>query len=128
MTIVGYDEVYKTVRRVWGYQKGQSEYVYIEEEQTIQWQKKVQKDEQRSTKHTNKTKDRVTRTPLKTGVNKIVDSGCIYEWKLTRYYIGNGRTILPCNESPNALYNKLLLIRATIVLYVWTLLLEVVYP
>jgi len=29
--------------------------------------KKVQKDKQRSTKHTYKAKDRVTRTPLKTG-------------------------------------------------------------
>jgi hypothetical protein len=39
---------------------------YIEEEQTTQWTKeKVQKDKQRSTKHTHKTKDRVTRTPLK---------------------------------------------------------------
>ena len=28
---------------------------------------KVQKDKQRSTKHTHKTKDRVTRTQLKTG-------------------------------------------------------------
>ena len=38
---------------------------YIEEEQTTQWPKeKVQKDK-RSTKHTYKTKDRVTRTPLK---------------------------------------------------------------
>jgi hypothetical protein len=36
---------------------------YIEEEQTTQWPKeKVQKDKQRSTKHTHKTKDRVTRT------------------------------------------------------------------
>jgi hypothetical protein len=43
---------------------------YIEEEQTTQWPKeKVQKDKQRSTKHTYKTKDRVTRTPLKTGEN-----------------------------------------------------------
>ena len=42
--------------------------LYIEEEQTTQWPKeKVQKDKQRSTKHTRKTKDRVTRTPLKTG-------------------------------------------------------------
>ena len=41
---------------------------YFEEEQTTQWPKeKVQKDKQRSTKHTNKTKDWVTRTPLKTG-------------------------------------------------------------
>jgi hypothetical protein len=38
------------------------------EEQTTQWAKeKVQKNNQRSTKHTYKTKDRVTRTPLKTG-------------------------------------------------------------
>jgi hypothetical protein len=48
--------------------KGGNQNPYIEEEQT-QWQKeKVQKDKQRSTKHTYKTKDRVTRTPLKTGV------------------------------------------------------------
>ena len=41
---------------------------YIEEEQTTQCPKeKVQKDKQRSTKHTHKTKDRVTRTPLKLG-------------------------------------------------------------
>jgi len=46
--------------------KGQSE-SYIEE-QTTQWPKEiVQKDKQRSTKHTYKTKDWVTRTPLKTG-------------------------------------------------------------
>jgi hypothetical protein len=37
-------------------------------EQKTQWPKeKGQKDKQRSTKHTHKTKDRVTRTPLKTG-------------------------------------------------------------
>ena len=48
--------------------QGQSESVYIKEEQTTQWPKeKVQKDKQRSTKHTYKTKDRVTRTPVKTG-------------------------------------------------------------
>ena len=41
---------------------------YTEDEQTTQWSKeKVQKDKQRSPKHTYKTKDRVTRTPLKTG-------------------------------------------------------------
>jgi hypothetical protein len=34
---------------------------YIEEEQTTQWPKeKVQQNKQRSTKHTHKTKDRVT--------------------------------------------------------------------
>jgi len=56
------------VRRVWRYQRG-NQNPYIEEEQTTQWPKeKAQKDKQRSTKHTHKTKDRVTRTPLKTGV------------------------------------------------------------
>jgi hypothetical protein len=40
---------------------------HIKEEQTKQWPKeKVQKDKQRSTIHTHKTKDRVTRIPLKT--------------------------------------------------------------
>jgi hypothetical protein len=53
------------VWRVWRYQRG-NENPYIEEEQTTQWQKeKVPKDKQRSTKHTYKTKDRVTRIPLK---------------------------------------------------------------
>ena len=49
------------------YQRG-NQNPYIEEEQTTQRSKeKVQNDKQRSTKHTHKTKDRVTRTPLKTG-------------------------------------------------------------
>jgi hypothetical protein len=48
--------------------KGGNQNPYIEEEQTTQWPNgNVQKDEQRSKKHTHKTKDRVTRTPLKTG-------------------------------------------------------------
>ena len=56
--------------------KGGNQNPYIEEEQTIQWSKeKVQKDKQRSTKHTYKTKDRVTRTPLKTGVNSGAPEG-----------------------------------------------------
>ena len=48
--------------------KGSNQNLYIEEEeQTTQRPKeKGQKDKQRSTKHTHKTKDRVTRTPLKT--------------------------------------------------------------
>ena len=49
-------------------QKGGNQNPYIEEEQTTQWPKeKGQKDKQRSTNHTHKTKDRVTRTTLKTG-------------------------------------------------------------
>ena len=40
--------------------KGGNQNPYIEEEQTTQWPKEtVQKDKQRSTKHTHKTKDRV---------------------------------------------------------------------
>ena len=54
-------------RRVWRYQRG-NQNQYIEKEQTTQWpQEQVQKDKQRSTKHTYKTKDRVKRIPLKTG-------------------------------------------------------------
>ena len=50
--------------------KGGNQNLYIEEEQKTQWPKeKVQKDKQRSTKHTYKTKDRVTRTPLKPRMN-----------------------------------------------------------
>ena len=64
------------LRRVWRYQWG-NQNPYIEEEQTTQWQnKKVQKDKQRSTKHTHKTTDRVTRTTLKTRV----DSGTPEGW------------------------------------------------
>jgi hypothetical protein len=51
---------------------------YIDERRTTQWPKeKVQKDKQRSTKHTYQTKDRVTRTPLKTG-SKYCWFDCIY--------------------------------------------------
>ena len=50
--------------------------MYIEEKQTTQWpNEKAQKDKQRSTKHTHKTKDRVTRTPLKPGVNSSAPEG-----------------------------------------------------
>jgi hypothetical protein len=56
-----------TIRRVWRYQRG-NQNPYIEEQQTTQWPKeKVQKDKQRSKKHSYKARDRVTRTPLKTG-------------------------------------------------------------
>ena len=56
-----------TSRRVWRYQRSNQD-PYIQEDQTTQWpNEKVQKDKQRSTKHTYKTKDRITRTPQKTG-------------------------------------------------------------
>ena len=44
--------------------KGGNQNLNIEEEQTTE---KVQKDEQRSTKHTHKTKDWAIQTPLKSG-------------------------------------------------------------
>ena len=47
--------------------KGPSESVYRRRTDNTIAKEKVQKDKQRSTKHTYKTKDRVTRTPLKTG-------------------------------------------------------------
>jgi len=53
------------IRRVWRYQRV-NQNLYIKEEQTTQWPKEnKQKDKQQSTKYTYKTKDRVTRTPLK---------------------------------------------------------------
>jgi len=49
-----------SLRRVWRYQWG-NQNPYIEEGQRTQWPKeRVQKGKQRSTKHTYKTKDRVT--------------------------------------------------------------------
>jgi hypothetical protein len=57
---------HKLLRRVWRYQRG-NQNLYIKEEQTTQQPKeKVQKDKQWSTKHTHKTKDRVSWTSLKT--------------------------------------------------------------
>jgi hypothetical protein len=55
------------LRRIWRYQRD-NQNPYIEEEQTTQWPiENVQKDKERSTKHTHKTKNRVTRTPLNPG-------------------------------------------------------------
>ena len=49
-----------------GQRDNQNPYI---EEQTTQWPKgKVQNHKQRSTKHTHKTKDRVTQTQLKTAI------------------------------------------------------------
>jgi ABC-type nickel/cobalt efflux system permease component RcnA len=68
------------VWRVWRYQRG-NQNLYIEEEQTTQWpNEKVQKDKKRSTKHTHKITDRITRTPLKTGdelrCSRLVSCSC----------------------------------------------------
>ena len=67
-----------TVKTEFEEKKWAIKYRYIEEEQTIHWHKeKTQKDKQRSTKHTHKTKDRVTRTSLKT-VGEIRCSGRVF--------------------------------------------------
>ena len=49
--------------------KGYSESVNRRKTDNTMAERKEQKDKQRSTKHTYKTKDRVTRTSLKSGVN-----------------------------------------------------------
>ena len=49
--------------------KGQSEYVYRRGTDNTLAKKNAQKDKQRFTKHIYKTKDQVTRTPLKLGVH-----------------------------------------------------------
>ena len=68
---IGKEKNFSLVRRVWRYHwswRDNQNPAYIKEEQTTQWPKeKEQKDKQRSTKHTHKNKDRVTRTPLKIG-------------------------------------------------------------
>ena len=69
--------VSKLLRRVWRYQRG-NQNPYIEEENATQLpQEYGQKDRNRSTKHSHKIKDRVTRTPLKTKLAQIdnADSG-----------------------------------------------------
>ena len=71
----------------WRYQRG-NQNPYIEAEQTTRWPKeKVQEDKQRSTKHTHKTKDRVTKTSLKTGVNSIPAPLTLMEIKIYLFTI-----------------------------------------
>jgi hypothetical protein len=55
--------------------KGGNQNPYIEEEQTTQWPKeKVQKYKHRSTKHTYKTKDRLTRTKVSERVEYLINT------------------------------------------------------
>jgi hypothetical protein len=58
----------KTNRIILDLKMGKSVTFFCEEE-------KVQKNKQRSTKHAHKTKDRVSRTPLKPGVNSGAPEG-----------------------------------------------------
>jgi len=57
---------------------------------------KVQKDKQRSTKHTHKTKDRVTRTSQKTGCELV----------LLSIAFARLRTSLPAVRQITPIYNK----------------------
>ena len=84
--------VVMVIRRVWRYQRG-SQNPYIEEKQTPQWPQ--EKTKQRSTKHTHKTKDRVTRTPLKTG-GELRCSGRVSSYRkiLCRYGPSNSNMCL----------------------------------
>jgi hypothetical protein len=58
---LNYKKKERNQRRVWRYQRV-NQNLYIEEGQTTQWSKEKlgQKDKQRATKHTHKTKDLVT--------------------------------------------------------------------
>ena len=64
---------------------------------TTQWPKeKVQKDKQRSTKHTHKTKHRITLNPLKTGgelrCSGMLSSSCSTTGKLWKTQINAKQT------------------------------------
>jgi len=70
------------ISRVWRYQR----VIKIRKSKDRQHNGQKKKDKQRSTKHTHKTKDRVTRTPLKAFM-----SGVIIQYKLQIY-------IKPCEK------------------------------
>jgi hypothetical protein len=61
-----------------------------------QWPKeKGQKDKQRSTKHTHKTEDRVTRTPLRTGgelwcYGKVSSTSCTSDTRRVNIFTNSG--------------------------------------
>jgi hypothetical protein len=59
--------------------------------------RKSTKDKQRYTKHTHKTKDRVTRTPLKTGHGKLKCSGRVGSSCSTIVAVGCRRVNLVTN-------------------------------
>jgi hypothetical protein len=68
------------------------------EEQTTRWQReKGQKDKERSIKHTYKTKDRVTRTPLKPGGELMCSGRVSSSWSTS----GTRRVNLVTNQVIN---------------------------
>jgi hypothetical protein len=103
--------------------------------QTIQWPKeKVPKDKQRSTKHTHRTKDRATRTPLKTGdelrcsgrvssscstsgtrrVYLIIDTVISHEW-------GKDREVLTTSGTYYVIYDTYILVSNQVIVTIVTL-------
>ena len=62
------------IRRVWRYQRGNQKSVNRRRTNNTMAKEKVQKDKERSTKHTHKIKDRVTRTTLKTYTCRLSDN------------------------------------------------------
>jgi hypothetical protein len=93
--------VVSVVWRVLRYQRGnQNPYI---EEQITQWpREKVQKDKKQSTQHTYKTKDPVTRTPLKSGVelecSGRVSNSCICRSFISRSMIWFVGVLTPLSE------------------------------
>ena len=90
-----FDHVTAVSRRVWRYQRG-NQNPYIEEEQTTQWPKKKYKRTslQRSTKHPYKTKDRVTRIPLKTGCELRCCVSCSLEHTIRKFNVSVNDSII----------------------------------
>ena len=92
------------VRRVWRYQRG-NQNLYIEEEQTTRWpREKVQKNKQRSTKHTYKTKDRVTWTLLKTGVSSSCSTSGSCHVNLVTNPVDDDKSWM--RKGPGSVYDK----------------------
>ena len=78
--------------------KGGNQNPYIEE-QTTKWSKEnKQNDKQRSTRHTHKTKDRVTRTPLNTGGEPTCSEDSIKETTALNVWTMQLLLTASCNE------------------------------
>ena len=103
--------------------------------QTTQWPKeKVPKDKQRSTKHTHRTKDRATRTPLKTGdelrcsgrvrsscstsgtrrVYLVIDTVISHEW-------GKDREVFATSGTYYVIYDTYILVSNQVIVTIVTL-------
>ena len=98
--------------------------IRISKKNTIQWPKeKVPKNKQRSTKHTHKTKDRVTRIPLKTG-GELRCSGRVGNSCSTS---GTRRVNLVTNPMISHEWGKDLEIFTTSGTYLWSFLTQILH-